>query len=201
MLLLITPENDLPNETELLNSFFKAGLEILHLRKPNKNYAQHMAYLSGISDQYHDRIMLHYEHNLAEDFMLKGVHIQEQPRLNLAEDFGFYVKRFTSQGYDVSTSFHNPSEIMLYKEVPLIYNLLSPVFTAISQPGMEGKAFDVSEISVPVIGMGGVHAQNIQQVKQLGYAGVGVLGGVWNAEKPLNACIELISAVERNYSN
>ena len=199
MLLLITPEKDLQNEIELLNSFFEAGLQILHLRKPNKNYAQHMAYLSEIDDQYHDRIVLHYEHTLAEDFMLKGIHIQEQLRLDLGEDFGLYVARFTSQGYDVSSSFHNPSEIMLYKEVPLIYNLLSPVFTAISKPNMQGKAFNVSEINVPIIGMGGVHSQNIQQVKQLGYAGVGVLGGIWNAENPLKACTQLISAVRRNY--
>jgi len=199
MLILITPENDTPNETEWINSFFEAGLEILHVRKPNKNYVQHMAYLSAIEEEYHSKIMLHYQHDLAEDFMLKGVHIQEQPRVELGEDFGLYVTRFTTQGYDVSTSFHNPSEVMLYKEVPLIYNLLSPVFTAISQPGMEGKAFDVSNIEVPVIGMGGVHSKNISAVKQLGYVGVGVLGGVWNAGNPLDACKNLIRSVKEVY--
>lgn len=200
MLILITPEQDQENETELINNFFENGLEILHLRKPNKNYAQHMAYLSGINEVFHNKIVLHYEHDLAEDFMLKGIHIQEQPRLDMGEEFGLYVARFTSQGYDVSTSFHNPSEIMLYKEVPLIYNLLSPVFTAISQPGIKGKAYDVSEITVPVIGMGGVHDQNISEVKQLGYAGVGVLGGVWNAKDPKEACKALIQSVKKAYN-
>ncbi len=199
MLLLITPENDTDNEIELLNSFFETGLEILHVRKPNKNYAQHMAYLSAIDEAYHNRIVLHYQHDLAEDFMLKGVHIQEQPRIDLGEDFGLYVSRFTSQGYDVSTSFHNPSEIMLYAQIPLIYNLLSPVFTAISQPDMEGKAFDVTNIKVPVIGMGGIHADNINAVKKLGYTGVGVLGGVWNADNPLAAIKTLISSIKKEY--
>lgn len=199
MLLLITPERDQEKETDLINTFFKNGLEILHLRKPNKNYAQHMAYLSAINEEYHNKIVLHYQHDLAEDFMLKGIHIQEQPRVDFGEEFGLYVSRFTSQGYDVSTSFHNPSEIMLYKEVPLIYNLLSPVFTAISQPGMQGKAFDVSEINLPVIGMGGVHAENIHLVKKLGYAGVGVLGGIWYDENPVDACKALIEAVKSAY--
>ncbi len=199
MLILITPENDVPNEIELLNSFFEAGLEILHLRKPNKNYAQHMAYISAIDEACHNKIVLHYQHELAEDFMLKGVHIQEAPRLDFGEDFGLYVTRFTTQGYDVSTSFHNPSDIMLYAQIPLIYNLLSPVFTAISQPGMEGKAFDVSAITLPVIGMGGVHANNIDEVKNLGYTGVGVLGGVWNAENPLESMKNLINEVARVY--
>ncbi len=199
MLLLITPEQDQEKEADLVNTFFKNGLEILHLRKPFKSYAQHMAYLSAINEEYHNKIVLHYQHDLAEDFMLKGIHIQEQPRVDFGEEFGLYVSRFTSQGYDVSTSFHNPSEIMLYKDVALIYNLLSPVFTAISQPGMQGKAFDVSEIDIPVIGMGGVHAENIHLVKKLGYAGVGVLGGIWNAENPVDACKSLIKAVKKVY--
>ncbi len=192
MLILITPEQDIADETELINQFFEAGLEILHLRKPNKSYAQHLAYISAIDEEYHNRIMIHYHHELAEDFLLKGVHVQEQPRVDMGEDFGLYVAQFTSQRYDVSTSFHNAGEIMLYKEIPLIYNLLSPVFTAISKPGMEGKAFDVNNIEVPVIGMGGVNGSNLNEVKALGYAGVGVLGGVWNAENPLESLKALV---------
>jgi len=122
MLLLITPENDVPNETELINAFFELGLEVLHIRKPNKNYAQHLAYITAIDEQYHDRLVLHYQHDIAEDFILKGIHIQEKVRLDLGEDFGLYVARFTTQSYDVSTSFHEPNEILLYKEAPLIYN-------------------------------------------------------------------------------
>ena len=187
MLLLITPENDVANEAALINSFFAAGLQILHVRKPEKSYVQHMAYLSAIDEQYHSKIMLHYQHDLAEDFMLKGIHIQETPRLELGEDFGLYVARFTSQGYDVSTSFHEGYEIMLYKDVSLVYNLLSPVFTSISKPGILGKAIDVSNLEVPVIGMGGIAENNISAVKKLGYIGVGVLGGVWNAPEPIDA--------------
>ncbi len=193
MLILITPEQDVANETDLINQFFEVGLAILHLRKPEKSYAQHLAYISAIDEEYHNRIMIHYHHELAEDFLLKGIHIQEQPRVDMGEDFGLYVSQFTSQRYDVSTSFHNAGDIMFYKEIPLIYNLLSPVFTAISKPGMTGKAFDVNQIEVPVIGMGGVKANNLTQVKELGYAGVGVLGGVWNAEDPLTVLKGLIS--------
>jgi len=199
MLLLITPENDVEGEVDLINSLFDLGLEILHVRKPNKNYAQHMGYLSGINEEHHDKIMLHYEHDLAEDFMLKGVHVQEQPRLELGENFGLYVARFTSQGYDVSTSFHDPLQITLYKEAPLIYNLLSPVFTAISKPGMAGKSFDVNNIGVPVIGMGGITDSNISLVKKLGYSGVGVLGGIWNAKKPIEAFKCIYRAVKKEY--
>lgn len=197
MLLLITPENDVPNETELINSFFAAGLQILHLRKPEKNYAQHMAYLSAIDEQYHNKIMLHYQHDLAEDFMLKGIHVREIPRLDLGEDFGLYVARFTSQGYDVSTSFHEGYEIMLYKGVPLVYNLLSPVFTSISKPGMMGKAIDVNAIEVPVIGVGGIAENNIPAVKKLGYSGVGVLGGVWGSAEPVEAFKGVFNAVNK----
>ena len=199
MLILITPENDVENEIAIVNAIFEAGLEVLHVRKPNKNYAQHMAYLSGIEERFHSKIMLHYEHDLAEDFMLKGVHVQEEPRVEFGEDFGLYVTRFTSQGYDVSTSFHEAYEIVLYKEVPLIYNLLSPVFKAISKPGMLGRAFDVNAINLPVIGMGGVSENNIDVVKKLGYTGVGVLGGVWSNSEPVEAFKKLLKITNEVY--
>ena len=191
MLIVITPENDIENEIELTNALFQAGLEILHLRKPNKNYAQHMAYLSGIDEAYHNKIVLHNEHDLAEDFMLKGIHIEEAPRRQLGEDFGLYVSRFTSQGYDVSTSFHSVEEMLLYKTVPVIYTLISPVFSAISKPGMEGVGHNVQNVPLTVLGMGGINKETILPAKELGYSGVGVLGGVWNDEEPLKAFSEI----------
>ncbi len=191
MLILITPENDIPNEIEILNSLFKLGLEVLHLRKPNKNYAQHMAYLSGVEEAYHSRIVLHNEYDLAEDFMLKGIHIEEAPRRALGEDFGLFVTRFTTQGYDVSTSFHSVEEMLLYKTAPVIYTLISPVFSAISKPGMEGVGHNVQNIPLTVLGMGGINKETIKPAKELGYSGVGVLGGIWNDEDPVNAFKEI----------
>ena len=43
MIVLIAPENDIPNEIEILYQLFQEGLEYFHLRKPNKNYKEHLS--------------------------------------------------------------------------------------------------------------------------------------------------------------
>ena len=39
--------------------------------------------------------------------------------------------------------------------------------------------------------MGGVNAQTIPATLDLGYTGVGVLGGIWNSEDPLKSFREI----------
>ena len=48
MIILIAPENDILNEIETLNQLFEEGLLYYHLRKPDKNYVEHVDYLNKI---------------------------------------------------------------------------------------------------------------------------------------------------------
>ena len=52
MIILIAPENDIPNEIEILQQLFQEGLAYYHLRKPTKNYQEHCDYLNKIEEQY-----------------------------------------------------------------------------------------------------------------------------------------------------
>ena len=81
----------------------------------------------------------------------------------------------------MSSSFHDP-EVLNASNINFDYHLLSPVFSSISKKGYEGKGFDVNHISKSIIGMGGVNAETIHKVYELGYSGVGVLGGIWNSD-------------------
>ena len=63
--------------------------------------------------------------------------------------------------------------------------MLSPVFGSISKKGYEGKGFDVNNLDNTVIGMGGINENTIQQTFDLGFKGIGVLGGIWNTENSL----------------
>ena len=42
--------------------------------------------------------------------------------------------------------------------------------------------------------MGGINSETIAETFKLGFKGVGVLGGVWNAENPLESFVELMRA-------
>lgn len=181
MLIVITSEQELENEATLLNQLFSKGLEVLHLRKPSFNIEQYRILLKDINAKFYNRIMIHENHELCTEFNLRGIHLQEQPRIDLRDNLKNYTDSYRKKGFKVSSSFHDP-EVLNASNINFDYHLLSPVFSSISKKGYEGKGFDVNHISKSIIGMGGVNAETIHKVYELGYSGVGVLGGIWNSD-------------------
>lgn len=186
MLIILTSERELESEANKINSLFNNGLEILHFRKPTLDVEGYRALLNQINIKYYSRIMLHQFHELCEEFNLRGIHIQEQPRLDLEEKLEEYVNEYKMKGYKVSSSFHSKEDI---KNCPVDfeYVLLSPVFSSISKAGYTGKGFDVTDLNEFVIGMGGINENTLQATFDLGFGGVGVLGGIWNTEDSLES--------------
>jgi len=184
MILLIAPEKDVKNEINILNQLFEAGLEYFHLRKPEKNFEEHCDYLNQIDEKYHNRIVVHLFHELVNKFNIKGIHFQEQKRRDVLDIPSDYFKDLSMDGKTISSSFHEPEEL-INADFEFDYHLLSPVFSSISKKGYEGKGFDVNHITKKVIGMGGVTTNNLEEFTQLGFKGVGVLGGVWNSSNPI----------------
>jgi thiamine-phosphate pyrophosphorylase len=190
MIILIAPEKDISNEIEILHQLFEEGLECYHFRKPFKNYEEHVSYLNRIDKKYHDRIVVHNFHELINEFNLKGIHFQEQERKDSIDNPGKYFKNLEMYCKTISSSFHEPEDIEnCYFEFD--YHFLSPVFTSISKEGYEGRGFDVNHIDKTIIGMGGVSSKNIESFKTLGYKGVGILGGIWNSNNPVDSFKEI----------
>jgi len=190
MLIVLTSEQEIPNEAMLLNRLFEAGLEVLHLRKPFKNYEEHVAYLNLIKKEYYHRIVVHHFHELVIAFHLKGIHFKEQKRKELVENGRRYFNGLKMLGKTISSSFHEPEELENCA-FEFDYHFLSPVFTSISKKGYEGRGFDVNHIDKIIIGMGGINTETINETVKLGYKGVGVLGGIWNTENPVHSFIQL----------
>ncbi|WP_276166179.1 thiamine phosphate synthase [Zobellia alginiliquefaciens] len=210
MVVLIAPETDVTNELELLNKLFQEGLEYYHLRKPNKDYEGHLAYLKRIDKKYHNRIITHLHHELISEFDLKGIHFQEQKRRTIFqsgrekkqstdETIKAYISSLGAERAKVKTissSFHEPEQLQDCT-FAFDYHLLSPVFSSISKKGYEGRGFDVNHIDKKIIGMGGVTQNNLLEIQKLGFQGVGVLGGIWNSKTP----IEDFKAMQEFYRN
>lgn len=186
MIIVIAPEKDIPNEIEILHQLFNAGLQYYHLRKPHKNIQEHKAYLNQIKPEYHNRIVVHYFHKLINSYNLKGIHFQEQKRIDALENGKGYFNDLQMSGKTISSSFHNP-KVLENCDLEFDYHLLSPVFSSISKKDYLGKGFNVTGTDKFIIGMGGITSKNIKETLDLGYKGVGVLGGVWGAEKPVEA--------------
>ncbi|MCT4697911.1 thiamine phosphate synthase [Tenacibaculum haliotis] len=186
MIVLIAPEKDVENEIIILHQLFEAGLEYYHLRKPFKDLEEHVSYLNQISEKYHNKIVVHYFHELTNEFNLKGIHFQEQKRRDALENGSRYFIGLNMLGKTMSSSFHEPKDIEVC-DIEFDYHLLSPVFSSISKEGYEGRGFDVNHIDKPIVGMGGINTETIAKTLELGFEGIGVLGGVWNTENPVES--------------
>ncbi len=196
MLIVLTSEQEIHNEVTLLNRLFEAGLQVLHLRKPAFDIERYRRLLNQIDAKHYQKIMTHEYHELCMEFVLKGIHIQEQPRIDLGERLKNYVDFHRSKNIKVSSSFHTP-EVLKDCNIDFDYHLISPVFSSISKKGYKGRGFDVNTIDKTIVGMGGINAKTIPEVFKLGYAGIGVLGGVWNTENPIESFKNMKSHYEQ----
>ncbi|TXE09584.1 thiamine phosphate synthase [Seonamhaeicola algicola] len=210
MIVLIAPEHNVTNEIDILQQLFQNGLQYFHLRKPHMNYEQHCNYLNQIDSKYHNCIVTHRFHKLLKQFNLKGIHFQEAKRhqvlstmpssINRKQFITQYAKllNVTSNLLEtktISSSFHEPEELENCSVI-FNYHLLSPVFSSISKKGYSGRGFNVNHINKKIIGMGGVTANNLTAFDKLGFKGVGVLGGVWQS----NAPVEVFKIMKRHFS-
>ena len=184
MIVLIAPEQDIPHEIKTLEQLFEQGLQYYHLRKPHKSYKEHCDYLNQIDKKYHNRIVVHYFHELVNEFNLKGIHFQEQKRINHIDDPSNYFTNLNMFGKTISSSFHE-IETIENCTFEFDYHLLSPVFSSISKKGYMGRGFDFNHIDKIIIGMGGVTTINLSEFDNLGFNGVAVLGGIWNSTAPV----------------
>ena len=193
MVILIAPENDLPNEIEILHKLFEAGLAYYHFRKPTYNQTEYKTYLNQIDAKYLDRIMIHNFHEVTDTFSLKGIHLEEAKWREKESTLETYVKQFKNKGFKVSSSYHEVEDLEAQK-IDFDYFMLSPVFAAISKPGYKGREFTVSHIPKKIAGMGGINAKTTPEALALGFKGVGTLGGIWNAKNPVEAYKEIQNA-------
>jgi thiamine-phosphate pyrophosphorylase len=86
------------------------------------------------------------------------------------------------------------------------YYGVSPIFPTATKPevgpgwGLEGLAALRAATDRPLVGIGGIHAANAEQVIRAGADGVAVVSAVCAAEDPLAACEDILAAVRRGRS-
>ena len=179
-LIVITTPNYFVEEDKIITTLFDDGLDILHLRKPDTApvYAERL--LTLIPERYHKRIVVHDHFYLKDEYKLKGIHLNH--RNPLPPD------NYTGH---VSASCHTLDEVEADKKM-CDYVFLSPIFDSISKEGRESafapetirEAASKGVIDKKVIALGGVDEENILRVKDFGFGGAAVLGGLWSKFNP-----------------
>ena len=176
-LFVISSAHLFKGEAALINQLFEAGMPVLHLRKENPDRQEYAGLISAVDECFHHRFALHQFHELSADFPgVKRLHYPEwmrkQPTQTVKND------EFTR-----STSIHNLNEL---NEVQgFAYTFFGPVFDSFSKPGYKSRLagdfkVPVMENTTPIIAIGGIDADKIEPLKQMGFEGAAVLGALWN---------------------
>lgn len=182
MIIIITPEEIVQNETEIINGLFLEGLDLLHIRKPFINNEEMKNFLDQIDSSYHAQVILHSHYDLGKEYSISRFHIREKDRL---EGLGAHFKNQI-----ISTSVH---DVRMYNKLgkEWEYSFISPVFPSISKKGYGENTTILENIKdrnnedVKLIALGGINENNIDKAFQSGADGVALLGAIWNNEQPL----------------
>lgn len=175
-LILITTPEYFVEEDQILNALFEEGLDTLHLRKPGTEAVYAERLLTLIPEKYHKKIVIHDHFYLCNEYKLKGIHLNS--RNPIAPD---------NYSGHISASCHTLEEVQEDKKT-CDYVFLSPIFDSISKEGYSSKftpeaireAVKADIIDKKVIALGGIDEENILRVKDFGFGGAAVLGGLWS---------------------
>lgn len=183
MIVIISPEARVANETLYVNSFFENGLDLFHVRKYEYSDNEMQNYLDGIDKKFRSRIVLHSHFNLAKELGVNRLHFREDDRLRKS-----YLNY---EGYQLSTSVHSIEDFNKLDEL-WQYAFLSPVFQSISKAGYGEHHTVLIELkrkknkNVKLIALGGIQAENCKQVMDNPADGIALLGSIWQSQDPLN---------------
>lgn len=183
MIIVITPEEFVQNETELINELFQEGLDFLHIRKPFINSKEMKDFIQKIDLKFHHQLVLHSHYDLAKDFYISRFHFREIDRQNEL------YKSFADK--TISTSVH---DIEAFNDLnkDWKYAFISPVFPSISKKGYGENSTILNDIkkrdnsNVKLIALGGINENNINEVFDNDVDGVALLGAIWESDEPLN---------------
>lgn len=188
--ILFTAPGYVEHEHEMVEAMFRLGLRRLHLRKPDWAEAQIDDWLEALDPAWLHRIVLHDYHHLASYYyQVGGVHLNSRNPELLPD-----LRQMQQRGaLTVSRSCHSLSELKEAKQT-CDYVTLSPIFNSISKEGYLSafspnelkKAVENGLIDHCVYALGGVNADRLNDLRQMGFSAAALLGAVWKAGDPVS---------------
>ena len=196
----ITPEVLSPLQLSQVNDLFQEGLDYLYIRSEATTAASWYPLLEKIDPAYHPRLLLpgYVPGGAAGSKYLRHIREKERPLCQ--------VEGGKSQSF-FSTSIHDLS-VVAQLAGHYTYVFYSPLFPSISKPGylpqlsLSAVAFQLAGLQqkardLPgIIGLGGVNATNIAQVKAAGFQGAALLGALWQSGSPAENLVRIKEVLE-----
>ena len=173
--IVITSPDFLPGEVSTIDTLFRSGIDLLHVRKPTASADAVRQFLATVPTQWLGRIVLHDHFHLVEEFPLHGIHLN---RRNPQPPAAFHGS--------LSASCHSLAEVA-ERKTQCDYVFLSPIFNSISKTGYHAafqesvlrQAAHSGIIDHQVVALGGVTASHLPYLKSHHFGGAAFLGDIW----------------------
>lgn len=186
-MIVITNPTPIINEINTIHSLFENGLELLHIRKPYFSEIEMKAFLSEIKLVFRQRLVLHSQHHLTEEFGITRIHFTEKTRNEITEES---LKNLKNKGFILSTSIH---EMIDFEELSPVfdYAFFGPVFESISKQNyisnldFKKELGQIKNNNIKLIALGGITSERIKTALEYGFDDVAFLGTIWNSNNPV----------------
>lgn len=205
-LVVVGPPFPFAKETKIINELFELGMDYHHVRSPFIELDVQRKFIRQISKAHRNKVIIHQHYDTAEEFDIRGVHFPEKVRRQLEagnEDLEKWLQvKKDNPNFHLSTSYHD-LDVMMHCALPFNYVMMGPIYESISKdnytPSFSMGALQraIGKTKVPVVGVGGMRANNIKRVAEMGASGVATLGYIWKSENPIEAFKELKKACDQ----
>lgn len=203
-IIVVSSPKDHPNEIVEVIRMFEAGLQHFHIRKPKLNRKQLTEYIKTFPEKYRKRLVIHSYHGLADKLNLGGIHLSRKHRKRgRLYRIRLLLKRKIHRDLLVTRTFHKLTDITNEKR-KYSYTFLSPVFDSITHSTLSGGfskralLIMIPQARQPVYAMGGVTAERLPEILDLGFEGAVFLGSVWNSEEAPHMVFKKALAAAKN---
>lgn len=190
-LIVFSNHDKLHSETKHVVQLFENGLQTFHLRKPGFSAEDLTEYMNQIPEDFHRKIVLHTHHKLAKKFHFKGLHFTRTHRKKkYASRYKFFLFKMKHPNLAITRSCGKVHQIEDLSS-RYSYVFLYPIFESISKKAHAGIFSErqlrntLSKTSQNVIALGGVDETKFEELHELGFKGVALLGAIWKSDTPL----------------
>lgn len=170
--LVITSPSFFEGEVSFIQRLIKAGVDLIHFRKPEATAEQCAAVLQCLTPEERSQIVVHQHFQQAVDYGLHGIHLNRRNPEPLPGYCG-----------SISRSCHSLAEVETWKP-RCNYVFLSPIFNSISKQGYTAafsddelaKAAADGVIDSKVYALGGITPEHIPTLQTWYFGGATMLG-------------------------
>ena len=175
-LAIMTKSSFFVEEDKILATLFETGLDNLHLYKPESSPIYSERLLSLLPDNTYNKIIVHEHFYLKDEYRLAGIHLDKTEEKIPLE----YKGKLGYTCHDIN--------VLKDLKKKASYVFLGNIFRSQSTPSVSSdftmndiqKASENGLIDKNVFALGGINADNIQLMRDLGFGGVVICGDLWN---------------------